>query len=225
MESNIFFKKNALVIGGTSGAGLETARLLCENGAYVTATGRTIPEFSAEKKIKFVKCEFDNDNFYSVFQNELFPLLQNTDFLVYAAGPFVQKSLEQTQADDWVSMANLNFALPGMCLSSALKFMKKRNFGRIVIFGGTRTDSVRAYKTNAAYAGAKTALSVLVKSAATEAAPFGITCNAILPGFIHNAPQNTKNVTETQLAQNAIYLMQNEFLNGVLLNVDRGWNP
>ncbi len=225
MESNIFFKKNAFVIGGTSGAGLETARLLCENGAFVTATGRKLPKISDDEKIKFLKIEFNSDNFYSTFQNELLPLLQNVDFLVYAAGPFVQKSLEQTQADDWILMADLNFALPGMCLSSALQFMKKRNFGRIVIFGGTRTDSVHSYKTNAAYAGAKTALSVLVKSAAQEAAPFGITCNAILPGFTHGAPQNTKNVSEIFLAQSVIYLMKNEVLNGVLMNVDRGWNP
>lgn len=230
METNIFAQKKSLILGGTSGIGLEISKILCDFGSSVTAIGRKLPKI--EKKINFI--QFDLENFLNLknpqefeqkFNLLLKPLLENTDFFVYVVGPFVQKSLEQTSSSDWQSLAFFNYVLPGMCLSSLLKSMKERKFGRIVFFGGTRTENVRSYKTNAAYASSKTALSVLVKSAASEYSEFGITCNAILPGFTRNAPKNTKLVSEVDLAQKTIFLLENENLNGVLLNVDRGWNP
>lgn len=83
---------------------------------------------------------------------------------------------------------------------------------------------MRGYRTNAAYAGAKTGISVITKSIAMEYAQYGITCNAVLPGFTSHAPEGTQTVSEHALAENAVSLMSKEELNGVLLNVDRGWS-
>lgn len=56
--------------------------------------------------------------------------------------------------------------------------------GVIVLFGGTKTDSVRGYKTNAAYASAKTGLAVFAKSLAREYAGKGVSVIMVCPGFV-----------------------------------------
>ena len=84
---------------------------------------------------------------------------------------------------------------------------------------------MRSYKTNEAYAGAKTAISVLVKSVSAEYRKYGVTCNAVLPGFVNGAKDKSDAISANSVAQSAFYLIQNENLNGVLLNVDRGWQP
>jgi NAD(P)-dependent dehydrogenase (short-subunit alcohol dehydrogenase family) len=62
--------------------------------------------------------------------------------------------------------------------------MRERSYGRILLFGGTRTDSIRAYASNAAYAAAKTGLGVLVKSIAAEYSAWNIGAFLLCPGFV-----------------------------------------
>jgi NAD(P)-dependent dehydrogenase (short-subunit alcohol dehydrogenase family) len=62
--------------------------------------------------------------------------------------------------------------------------MSARGWGRILLLGGTRTDAIRAYSTNAAYAAAKTGLAVLAKSLAAEGAGRGVACVLACPGLV-----------------------------------------
>ena len=227
---SVFYKKIAFVAGATKGTGLELTKLLLKNGAYVLAAGRN---YSSE--IKQLQSEYKGLTFEQIDFNSLTPaqiiqipsikdVLSKIQILAVPYGPFIQKKLEETTAEDWTSLALNDIALPGTLLSASLPSMQKNGFGRIILFGGTRTDSVRSYKTTAAYSACKTALSVLVKSAAACGGQ-NITCNAILPGFTSNAPENTTEVSADFLARQAFYLMSTEELNGVLLNADRGWTP
>lgn len=217
-----FKEKKALIIGGTSGTGRHLAVELLHLGASVTVTGRKNPNIDG---VQFLQCDYQK-NGIQCLQTELCQSsLFECDILIFCYGPFVQKSLHKTTAKDWEDMALSNYAIPGYAVSAALPQMMERLYGRIILFGGTRTDAVRPYKTNAAYAGAKTGLSVLVKSVAAEYGAFGITCNAILPGFTKNPPANTNCVSEETLCAHAIHLLSHPELNGVLLTVDRGWTP
>lgn len=222
MEKKIFAEKNALVIGGTKGTGLEIARLLLQKGAKVTCTGRNTREQLSG--IEFIFCDIDNCGIENFCDGVIGEKLSATNILVVTFGPFCQKPLHLTAAKEWTQMALDNYALPGILASKAIPAMMERRWGRIIFFGGTRTESVRGYKTNAAYAGAKTGISVITKSIAMEYAQYGITCNAVLPGFTSHAPEGTQTVSEHALAENAVSLMSKEELNGVLLNVDRGWS-
>lgn len=219
MDSFSFAQKRSLIIGGTSSIGLELCKLLQEQGSFVCVTGRKQNKTS---NAKFIQCDFENDFFSSINNPLLQQELCTCDILAVCYGPFVQKPLHQTTQKDWLYMAQCNYALPGILVSKALPFMQERKFGSIVLFGGTRTDSIRPYKTNAAYAGAKTGLAVLVKSVATEYSMQSITCNAVLPGFTRNAPDGYL-IEESLVAQKALYLLSQRELNGVLLNVDKGW--
>ena len=224
--NDLFSGRKALVVGGTSGLGNAVALTLAKTGASVTVTGRHAPE---SKSLLFIPVDFERDGIQAVFSPEFQKALSACEILCVSYGPFVRKSIVETTVADWEKVSLFDYALPGILTSTALQSMSVRKWGRILLFGGTRTDAIRAYRSNAAYAGAKTGVSVLVKSVAAECAEYAVTCNGILPGFAGNGlqeiPQGWEAVTSREIAQKALFLLSSPDLNGVLLTVDRGWNP
>ena len=217
-------KKKAFVIGGTSSIGLEIAAKLKEQGALVTVAGRHKP--TEEKKYDcFVSFDFDREKFNIFDRDEFTQNLLDCDILINCYGPFLYKKLHETSVEDWIYISNADYAFAGSCLSFTLRGMMKRKWGRIILFGGTRTDSVKGYRNNACYAGAKTGIAVLVKSVSLEYGEMGICCNGIFPGFTRNAPKNTLLIAESKIADNVINILKQDELNGLLFTMDRGWNP
>ena len=212
----------ALVLGGTSSVGLEVARHLKTLGCQVTVIGRHrtddfktfVTDFEmqlTEKRLPEIPIDMKD-------------AVQECQILCLCYGPFVQKTLEETLESDWQKVALLDYALPGMLTSLAIPNMIRKGFGRIIFFGGTRTDQIRSFRTNAAYAGAKTGLDVLVKSISENYGQFGITANAIMPGFTRNAPENAELVSERELAEKAMEFVCGDS-SGNLVRVDKGWEP
>lgn len=220
-EYNNLLGKKALIVGGTDRIGGAIASMLVEKGVSVTVTGRSS---SKNKNTSFIRWSYEEDGLEAFTNGELQKALSECDILCCCYGPFLQKPVDQMTADEWQKISLTNYALPGYLASSALKYMVKQKWGRILLFGGTRTDSVRAYHTNAAYAGAKTGISVLVKSIAMEYSQKGVTCNAILPGFTNDPPPGAATVTPQKIASKAFFLLNSDELNGVLLNIDNGWS-
>ena len=179
----------------------------------------------------------EDDSSTESAKNQLLEHIKTADTLCICYGPFLQKPLHLTTKSEWLESSSLVFALPGYFVSQVLPHMMEENFGRILLFGGTRTDSVNGYKTNAVYGAGKTAVCSLVKSVCLEYSQYGIRCNAILPGFVE-----TEYVTDAQMkhyrtllnseeiidaksvAKTAKFLLENEDVNGVLFRIDRGWN-
>ncbi|WP_147613152.1 SDR family NAD(P)-dependent oxidoreductase [Treponema pectinovorum] len=250
---NAFEGKTAVVIGGSGGIGFEISKMLLKNGAKVVLHGKSHEKLSSVKKmlkselqINDEKIETEAFDFFCVkpsflgeFENSsLREKVENADILCVCFGPFLQKSIEKMTALDWQRLALLDYALPGSLVSAALPKMMKKNWGKILLFGGTGTFFRSEYKTNAAYAGAKTGLCTLVQSVAAFYAKYGIACNAILPGFVETEylddetirqlkekmPEKTL-ISAKSIAANAEFLLLNRDLNGVLLRVDRGWSP
>lgn len=220
----IFRGKNALIIGGTGGIGLPVAEKLKDLGAVVTVAGRTRPP--EDSGLLWCGVDFLRDGGVAArIEGEFSKAIALSDILVVTYGPFLQKPLHETTAEDWLYLAAHDYALPGIAVSTALPGMMARGFGRILLFGGTRTMDINAYRTNAAYAGAKTGISVIIKSVSAEYGRYGIICNGICPGFTRNAPEKKYEITPETVADHAVTLLSSPELNGVLLNVDGGWQP
>lgn len=164
--------------------------------------------------------------------------LKKSEILCICYGPFLQKKIAQTSAQEWLWTAKLNLALPGILAGYAARFMKRRGFGRILFFGGTRTNQINGFKTNAAYAAAKTGIASLAKSFALEFAESGISTAAIFPGFVQTEYVSAKKRAEyekllggkkmiraDEIARAALFLLSDSNLNGTLLEMDGGWRP
>ncbi len=230
--------KKALIVGATSAIGSELALRLASLGARLCLNAgprsTRLAELCARTGAEALALDLD-------IQEQWPALLEKAaevDLLCVVRGPFLQKPLHETTAPEWTALVTANLILPGILISRALEGMSERKWGRILLFGGTRTETIRGVKTNPAYAAAKTALSALVRSVALEYASQGITCNLICPGLVDTgnleereretlARKNPdgKLVSPGEIADAAVFLLQNGAANGILLPIDKGWAP
>ena len=155
------------------------------------------------------------------------------DILVCAWGPFRKAALPDTDAGLWRSMTESNLIFPGMMVSLTLSGMLERGWGRILLFGGTGTEHIRAYTTTAAYSAAKTALGVLAMSAAKAARGRDVTCNVLCPGLTDTeycAEEDRRYNREhspggralepEEIALRALDILENPGINGALAAAD-----
>ena len=235
-----FLGKKALIVGGTGGIGKALALNLAERGAELTVHGG-----SSQKRLDDTLAAIRGnggkaDGFLLEINSpaaaeELFDNSPPPDILVCAWGPFRQGNLEALDREFWQKMADFNLVFPGILVSLALRGMIERNWGRILLFGGTNTDTIRGFTTSTAYSAAKTALGVLAKSVAKSAGKHGVTCNVICPGLTDTeyTPEKLKSynrekspggqaIKAEQIAFAAMAALENECLNGAVISADQG---
>lgn len=246
MKENTLVDKKVLVIGGSGGIGAAVCREL----APVVDTlfihgGHESPRFSnlvadLKTKTKVIKIVENLENFskdHSI-PTSIKESLLYTDIIIVTYGPFLQKSLSETKNSEWNFLLSQNLELPGVIISTVLPYLKQKQWGRIILFGGTRTFQINGYVSTAAYSAAKTGIASLVRSVAKEGAQHGITCNGIFPGFTETEYVNNsilKNqankmpqhrlVTVKEIAESVIFLLGQPMINGACLPIDGGWEP
>ena len=235
-----FSGKKALVVGGTGGIGRAVAVGLAEKGADVTVHGGSSLRRLDDTVAAIKEIGGEGDGFlYPVNGTEAAPeilsRLSTPDILVCAWGPFKQEKLENLDNNFWRDMTEKNLAFPGTLVSMVIPGMVKQNWGRILLFGGTNTDTIRGYVTTTAYSAAKTALGVIAKSVAKSAGFAGVTCNVLCPGLTdteYTPPElqrynrekspGAKPLTPEQVAQAALAILENPGFNGAVVSLDQG---
>jgi NAD(P)-dependent dehydrogenase (short-subunit alcohol dehydrogenase family) len=190
-EKSRFSGKRALVVGGSGGLGAEVSAELARRGARLVIHGKskakveTLCRKIADGGGEAQPLPFNLDTSQDLFEFcRIVSQIEDIQILALAYGPFVQKPLEDHSPEDWVRASVLDLALPGALVSLCLPGMKSRGFGRILLFGGTRTDVIRSFSTNVAYAAAKTGLGVLAKSIAAQGASRNVAAILACPGFV-----------------------------------------
>ena len=232
--------RKALVVGGSGGIGKAVAQGLAVKGAELTVHGGSSGERlnNTLKEIRGNGGKADGFLLHvdsPLAAEKILALSPPPDILVCAWGPFRQGSIETLDSDFWQSMGDSNLVFPGILVSSCIKGMMERNWGRILLFGGTNTDTVRGFTTTVAYSAAKTALGVIAKSVAKTAGVRGVTCNVLCPGltdteyttedlrrYNHEKSPGGKPLNPEQVALAALAILENPCINGALIPSDQG---
>ena len=240
LGSDTFPGKKALVVGGTGGIGRAVALGLAEMGAELTVHGGSSVA-KLESTLKIIREHGGTaDGFLLPIDKpsaaeEIIVRSPAPDILVCAWGPFKQGRLDSLDSQFWQNMTESNLVFPGILVSLVLKGMMERSWGRILLFGGTNTDTIRGFTTTAAYSAAKTALGVLAKSVAKAAASRSVTCNVVCPGLtdteytteelrLYNREKSPggQALTAEQVARTALAVISTPCINGALVPADAG---
>jgi acetoacetyl-CoA reductase len=176
----------ALVTGGTRGIGAAISLALKAQGRKVVANyasnDAAAESFSKETGIAVVK--FDVSSFEDCqagiarIVSEQGPI----EILVNNAGITRDSTIAKMRRDMWDAVIATNL---GSCFNTCkLTFegMRERKFGRIVNVGSLNGQAGQYGQVN--YAAAKSGIHGFTKALAQEGARFGITVNAIAPGYV-----------------------------------------
>ncbi|MBI3914252.1 MAG: SDR family oxidoreductase [Chloroflexi bacterium] len=116
--------------------------------------------------------------------DESFAAFGRVDILVNNVGPFLVKSLVDTEPEEWRQMLDGNLSSVFYCCKYVLPRMRAQKSGCIINLGSLNAETARGASTTTAYNVAKTGLVVLSKSIARNEGRYGIRCNLVNPGFI-----------------------------------------
>jgi 3-oxoacyl-[acyl-carrier protein] reductase len=184
--------KTAVVTGATGNAALAVARALLEDGAQVALVD--VDALRLDSLIRFLRgttvaVPADSSEAGAVRQahQQIDKVLGPVDILVNASDDLTAGKLEMTEPGEWRrSMArNLDGAFNWS--RAVLPVMKARGWGRIVNLVSLAAKGA-SIDASPAHAAAQGGLIALTFSIAREAAPFGVTVNAIATGFVENSP-------------------------------------
>jgi len=110
--------------------------------------------------------------------------LGRVDVLVNNAGLIRDNMLFKMTDTDWDLVMNVHLKGAFLCTQVAQQHMVANKYGRIVNLSSIAGDGNRG---QANYSAAKAGIRGFTKTLALELGPFGITANAVAPGFISSA--------------------------------------
>ena len=214
--------KVALVTGSTSGIGLAIARAYAKQGADIVINGFGDKD-AIEKERSGIEKDFGVTAHYSgadmskgdqivAMISEAQEMLGGVDILVNNAGIQFVSPIEDFPPEKWDQIIAINLSAAFHTIRAAVPGMKAKKWGRIVNTASAHALVASPFKS--AYVSAKHGIAGLTKTVALETATFGITANAICPGYVWT-PLVEKQIPETMAARN---LTKEQVINDVLLH-------
>jgi NAD(P)-dependent dehydrogenase (short-subunit alcohol dehydrogenase family) len=178
-----FKNKTAIVIGGTSGIGLVTAKALLNDGAIVHIVGRNIDKVEDLNNLFKHRVDIKDGDHVAKFISDI-EAFESIDYLVNASGIFLPKSFLEHSIEDYNSYLDLNRGFFFITQAMAKK-MKKVNAGSIVNVGSMWAKQAVKATPSSAYSMQKAGLHSLTQHLAMELAEFNIRVNAVSPAVVN----------------------------------------
>ncbi|RKQ35776.1 3-oxoacyl-ACP reductase FabG [Oceanobacillus halophilus] len=184
-----FENKTAIVTGGSRGIGLEIVKTLLADGAKVAILDINEEELANckealarfENSIVTYKTDVSSGEDANNAINNVVKEFGKLDILINNAGITRDNMLFKMTDSDWDSVMSVHLNGAFNMSRAAQKHMVDNNFGRIINISSV---SALGNRGQANYATAKAGLQGFTKTLAIELGKFGITSNAIAPGFI-----------------------------------------
>jgi 3-oxoacyl-[acyl-carrier protein] reductase len=173
-----------VVTGSTGGIGLETAKLLCAEGARVVVTGRSLERVERVKDelgaALGVVCDLGDPAGPDALIAETTATLGPPDVLVNNVGLAYQTSFDELSDDQWEELWQLNVMSYVRAIRAVLPAMRERGCGAIVNLASSAGKRPSTSMPN--YSVTKAAVLSLSRLVADVYARNGIRCNAVAPG-------------------------------------------
>ena len=180
--------KTALITGGTSGIGAETARCFAREGAHVLLSGRNVERGEAVcaelpgNGHFFIAAELGVAAAAETLARDALERAGHIDLLVNSAGVVYHKTVPQTTDNEWETTLAINVSTVFYLSRALLPGMLERGDGTIVNVAST-WGLVGAEQT-AAYCASKGAVVQLTRAMAADHAKQGVRINAVCPGAV-----------------------------------------
>jgi 3-hydroxybutyrate dehydrogenase len=184
--------RHAIVTGSTSGIGLGIARALAAQGADLVLNGfgdateiEKIRGAVAEEfgvKVAYSGADMSKADAIAGMIDEAVKRRGPVDILISNAGIQFVAPIEDFPIEKWNAIIAINLAAAFHATHAVLKSMKERKWGRIINVASAHGLVASAFKS--AYVAAKHGIVGLTKVTALEGAEYGVTCNAICPGYV-----------------------------------------
>lgn len=185
-------QRNAIVTGATSGIGLAVARELARQGCNLMIGGfapagvpeRLCDEIAGENGVKVLYSGADlaKPEEARRLAAEAIEGLGQVDILVNDAGLQYVAPVAEFPDDKWDTLLAVMLDAQFHLIKAVLPRMMERKWGRIINVSSVHGLVASPHKP--AYIAAKHGVVGLSRAVALEAAPFGVTCNAICPGLV-----------------------------------------
>jgi 3-hydroxybutyrate dehydrogenase len=211
----------AIVTGSTSGIGLGIASALAAAGADIVLNGLGDPEQIELTRREMadrqnVRVSYDSANLMD--GEAAARLVTNTiasfgkvDILINNAGIQHVSPIEDFPVDKWNAIIALNLSASFHTTRAAFGPMKAAGWGRIINLASVHGLIASPFK--GAYVAAKHGVVGLTKTVALEGAQFGVTCNAVCPGYVWT-PLVEAQIDDTAKARG---ISRDDVINNVLL--------
>ena len=180
--------KVTVITGGSRGIGEACVRLFAEANSSVAFTyknaGAQSEKLESELggRVKSYRVDMESEK-------EIFEMVDKTvndfgkiDILVHNAGIWNDGTLEKMSLDHWNELIRVNLTSTFLFCKAAAPYMKKNNFGRIILITSTAGQRGEAFHSH--YAASKGGMISFTKSLAVELATFNITVNSVAPGWV-----------------------------------------
>lgn len=234
--------KNVLVTGSSRGLGAAIAVKFAEHGANVILNARHEPTELIQQiknlgvQVWFIQADISSPRDIEKMVHQLDDHQIDVDVLVNNAGINRDKLMIRMREKDFDDVVNTNLIGTFRVTQPLFKRMLKRRSGVIINMASVVGEHGNIGQAN--YAASKAGVIGFTKAVAQEGALRGVRCNAIAPGMIASSmtaaidEKRQKEIKERiplkrlgtaeEVAQTALFLAQNDYLTGEVINVDGG---
>ncbi|TIP30634.1 MAG: 3-hydroxybutyrate dehydrogenase [Mesorhizobium sp.] len=184
--------RTAIVTGSTSGIGLGIARALAKNGAAVMLNGFGDPvEIETQRAalaeendvdVAYDNADMSNRDAIHMMVERAVARFGQIDIVINNAGIQHVAPVSEFPVAKWDSILAINLSSAFHLIQATFEPMKGRGYGRIINIASAHGLVASPFKS--AYVAAKHGMVGLTKVVALEGAEYGVTSNAICPGYV-----------------------------------------